>query len=100
MSDAPQQRPPGTLTRLEVYEVLEHVLTQPQRLVAAIADAASGEQVLRRLHEEFGLTDEQAWLVLDQQIIHLTAHMSNTRRRFVSEVETIEVRSPSAEGEL
>jgi DNA gyrase/topoisomerase IV subunit A len=62
---------PG-LTPREVHEVLARVFSDPHRMVDAIANAEDPAGAVDALSEAFGLTQDQAALVLDQQLVHLT----------------------------
>jgi DNA gyrase/topoisomerase IV subunit A len=59
-------------TEGEVHRVLVLVSSDPHRMIDAIATAANPQEAVAALSAAFDLTEDQAALVLDQQLVHLT----------------------------
>ena len=56
----------------EVNRILGLVFADPHRMIDAIADADNPEAAVTALAATFDLTDDQARIVLDQQLLQLT----------------------------
>lgn len=59
-------------TQGEIHRVLVLVFSDPHRMIDAIANAANPHEAVAALSAAFDLTADQAALVLDQQLVHLT----------------------------
>lgn len=59
-------------TKRDVHQVLMKVFSEPHRMIDAIANAGDPHEAVAALSAEFQLTEEQAALVLDQQLLQLT----------------------------
>ncbi len=59
-------------TERDVLQVLVRVFSEPHRRIDAIANAGDLHEAVAALSAEFQLTEEQAALVLDQQLLQLT----------------------------
>ncbi len=59
-------------TERDVRQVLVKVFSDPHRMIDAIANADDSHEAVAALSAAFELTEEQAALVLDQQLLQLT----------------------------
>lgn len=60
------------ISQQEAHRILALVFADPHRMIDAIADADDPQAAVTALAESFQLTEDQARIVLDQQLVHLT----------------------------
>lgn len=60
------------LSQQEAHRILELVFSDPHRMIDAIAEADDPQAAVTALAARFQLTEDQARIVLDQQLVHLT----------------------------
>lgn len=56
----------------EAHRILGLVFSDPHRMIDAIAGADDPQAAVAALAASFDLTEDQASIVLDQQLLHLT----------------------------
>ena len=65
----------------EAHRILGLVFADPHRMINAIADADDPQAAVAALAARFDLTEEQACIVLDQQLAQLTrSKLANIQR--------------------
>lgn len=67
----PLQRRPRVhvLTELEQLQAIEMAYSAPERLINVVSAAADPEEAVAGVSREFGLSDQLAWTVTDQQLL-------------------------------
>lgn len=60
-------------TELEQLLAIEKACSDPQRLARVMGAAGNAEEAVAGIGREFGLSDELAWTVTDQQLMAFTA---------------------------
>lgn len=60
------------LTELEQLQAIETAYSDPERLLSVVSSAADAEEAVAGIRREFGLSDELAWTVADQQLLSFT----------------------------
>lgn len=81
-----RQRPRvPSATELEHLQVIERAYSDPQRLVGIVSTAADAGEALAAIRHEFGVSDELACTVTDQQLLTFTgARLTDIRARIAA----------------